>query len=208
MSTPSPALPRGFQATLEAARQGDGTAVEELFQAFYPRVERMVHLALSRDLRRSRPWLLARFSTGDVVQEVFRGLLRDLTGFRGEGEEAFSGYLAMVVRNRLLDAVRFHEAAQRDGRRTLDAVEESDPAGAENEPLQELATAEELERFHQVLESFEEREQLLLRGRLEQELGFQELADRLGYSSKFAARRAYYSVQALLVIRLRQSPQA
>ena len=40
--------------------------------------------------------------------------------------------------------------------------------------------------------------------RLEQDVPFQSLADQLGYSSSSAARRAFYSAQAQLVIRLRQ----
>ena len=47
-------------------------------------------------------------------------------------------------------------------------------------------------------------EQLLLRARIEQGAKFQDLADQLGYPSRSAARRAFYSAQARLVIRLRQ----
>jgi len=164
----------------------------------------MVHLSLSRDLRLKRPWLSARFSTGDMVQEVFRSLLRDLSGFEGRTEEAFKGYLAMVIRNRLIDAIRFHEAAQRDGRRTHTADESLQVASAQRSPGTGAQSVEELEAFHAVLESFPEKERLLLRGRLEQELKFTELAEQLGYPSKWAARRSFYAAQAQLAIRLRQ----
>ena len=93
--------PFDFRMILEAARRGDRAATEVLFRRFYPGVERMVHRSLSQDLRSNRPWLNVRFSTGDVVQDVFRSLLRDLSGFEGDTEGTFSWYLAMVVRNRL-----------------------------------------------------------------------------------------------------------
>lgn len=196
--------PTGFQATLAAARAGDSAAMEGLFEEFYPRVKRMVHRGLSRDLRSTRPWLTARFSTGDVVQEVFRSLLKDLRGFQGTSEDAFTGYLAMVVRNRLLDAIRFHEAAQRDGRRTRPSVEDSDAVSPHSGPETDALLADEAESFQEVLKTLPEIEQLLLRARLEQGARFPDLAEQLGYSSPSAARRAFYSAQAQLVIRLRK----
>ena len=194
-----------FLKTLSAAKRGDPQALEEIFSGFYPRVQQMVHRGLSRDLRVSRSWLTSRFSTGDVVQEVFRGLLKDLSGFRGESEEAFTGYLAMLVRNRLMDAVRFHQAAQRDGRRVRGGVEDLDTESSVEGPDAQAASIEEMERFHNALQAFPERDRLLLRARLEQGTTFEELAAMLGYSSKFAARRSFYAAQAQLAIRLSPS---
>ncbi|MEM6675277.1 MAG: hypothetical protein AAF726_20685, partial [Planctomycetota bacterium] len=70
-----------FEPLLRAARGGDADALDRLFRRYYPRVEELVHVGLVRDLRRGRPWLLARFSTGDIVQDVFRRLLQDLGAF-------------------------------------------------------------------------------------------------------------------------------
>lgn len=196
--TPESTFPR----TLEAARSGDQAAVEVLFEQFYSRVQRMVHLSLARDLRTSRPWLLARFSTGDVVQDVFRSLLGDLSGFRGDTEDAFVGYLAMVVRNRLIDAIRFHEAAQRDGRLSAGEVEMDLQGSREVEPGEHAASVEELDRFEAALATLDERERLLLRERLERNTSFEELAKTLGYGSRDAARRAFYASKARLAIQL------
>lgn len=196
---------RPFLAVLSAAQAGDGASREELFRRFYPRVERIVHRSLSTDLRSSRPWLTARFSTGDVVQEVFRSLLTDLSGFLGRTEDDFVGYLAMVARNRLLDAIRYHEAARRDGRCTLGVEEGASLGVAEHDgPQTEVASNEETALFHEVLASMPEREQLLLRARIEQGARFQDLANQLGYGSVWAARRAFYAAQAQLAIRLRR----
>ncbi|HTF87407.1 MAG TPA: sigma-70 family RNA polymerase sigma factor [Planctomycetota bacterium] len=194
-----------FVAALEAARRGDAEALEILTERFYPTVQRLVHHRLEQDLRRSRPWLTSRFSTGDVVQDVFIGVLRDLDAFAGDNEGAFVGYLAMVVRNRIIDAVRFHEAECRDGRR-LGALDNLvDLAGPTSDPASEAASAEQMERVRLALKGFEPREQLLLRARLENLATFSELADQLGFSTESGARRAFYAAQARLALALKEA---
>ena len=193
-----------FPRLLERAREGDAVAMEALFERFYPTVRRLVHASLSRDVRVGRPWLHSRFSTGDVVQEVFRSLLKNLASFRGRTEDAFCGYLAMVVRNRLVDAVRFHEAAQRDGRRTAGEEPEGDETPATDERLEDDPGDEEVDLFLELLATFDEREQLLLRGRLEQDVSFRALAEQLGYSSRSAAQRRFYAAQAKIAVLMRQ----
>ena len=199
---PTPVSSAHFTSTLAAARDGNADAIEQLVEWFYPRVQAIVHRDLCRDLRRSRPWLTARFSTGDVVQEVFRSLLHDLSRFEGRTESAFCGYLAMITRNRLMDAIRFHEAAQRDGRRTSDWSDRQDHEGPEEDPVVGARTAEEALRLRSAMASFPERERLLLRARIEQQTSFHVLAENLGYSSKWAARRAFYATQSRLLILL------
>lgn len=193
-----------FSAVLQAARSGDAQALETLAERFYPTVQRMVHQRLEMDLRTSRPWLTARFSTGDVVQEVFLGVLRDLDAFGGDNEGAFAGYLAMVVRNRIIDAVRFHEAECRDGRRPGITAESIDLAGSAQDPASEAARSEQTERLHSALAQFEPRERLLLRARLEELATFGELAAQLGFATESGARRAYYAAQARLALVLKQ----
>ncbi|MDF1800058.1 MAG: sigma-70 family RNA polymerase sigma factor [Planctomycetota bacterium] len=196
--------PTSFQEALTAARGGDAEALADLTERFYPTVQRLVHGKLARDLRTSRPWLAARFSTGDVVQDVFHAVLRDLDAFAGEGEQAFVGYLAMVVRNRILDAVRFHEAERRDGRRNGgDPNDLSLPATGDG-PADEASAREYVGRLQRALSGFEPREQLLLRARLEQQATFAELAAQLGFGTESGARRAFYSIQARLTLILKE----
>jgi len=196
---------RTFEETLAAARAGDDAAVDALAGRFYPTVQRIVHQRLTFELRASRPWLAARFSTGDVVQEVFQGVLRDLTAFAGADEDAFVGYLAMVVRNRIVDAIRFHEADRRDVRRgTPPPPTEFGLAAPPDDPAESAAQQEFLERVLAALSQFEPREQLLVRARLEDTASFVELARQLGYGSESAARRAFYAAQAKLSLALKE----
>ena len=199
LNTPSGPL----EEKLDLARAGDAQAINELFEQFYPRVQSMVHHSLATDLRRSRPWLSAKFSTGDVVQEVFRAVLKDLSVFAGKSEQSFVSYLAMVVRNRIIDTIRFHEAELRDGRRGAPPVIENETSSKSSGPVEEAIAADALDRFHAALAEFSERERLLLRSRFEGTASFVELAEQLGYSSVYSARRAYFSAQARLSARLR-----
>lgn len=193
-----------FNLTLQAARNGDSSALGVLYEQFSARVGRIVHHSLSRDLRTTRPWLRARISTGDVVQEVFRSVLKDISTFRGESEGAFVGYLSMLVRNRLIDTIRHHEAACRDGRRTLQPEGWTHGIGSPTSS-DDVVTDDELELFSTLIALFPEREQILLRARLEDQATFQELADQLGYSSSHAARRAFLAAQTELVSKMRRA---
>ena len=194
-----------FPQLLQSAREGNERALEQLFRTFYPRVERLVHRGLSSDLRRNRPWLRMRLSTGDVVQDVFRSVLCDLEGFGGSDERAFVAYLASVIRHRLIDLVRFHEAARRDGRLTTRASEEVHPPARGVGPATAALTSDEVEYCRQQIRGFPERERMLLQLRLEEGLDFPSIVEQLGYSSISAARRAFFAAQAQLLIRLRQN---
>ncbi len=193
-----------FQVLLLESGEGNEAAVNALFEQFYPVVQAMVHRRLSVELRAKRPWLLARFSTGDVVQEVFRSVLRDLRSFSGRTEDAFTGYLAMIVRNRIVDSIRYHQASQRDRRKAVEQQEAELQPSEENSPPENVELDEETARYKAALASFDEREQLLLRARFEKTHSFDSLAETLGYSSSYAARRAFFKAQALLTQRLEQ----
>lgn len=192
-----------FVSTLALARQGDPQALDELARRFYPAVEGLVHHRLASDLRRGRPWLHSRFSTGDVVQTVFESVLRDLAAFQGQNEEAFIGYLAVVVQHRIVDALRFHEAAQRDVRRIASLGDHFDVEGGESDPADAATSADELAHLHAALARLDPRQQHLLRARMDDLASFKELSEQLGYGSESAARRAYFDAQAKLVVWLK-----
>ena len=195
-----------FHDLLAAAKAGERPALDELLRRHQTAVRRKVHAALERDLRRNRPWLAAMFSTGDVVQEVLIAVIRDLDDFHGIDEPAFAGYVASLIRNRLVDSIRFHEAMRRDARRTATTDELAgpcaEPRSERDEPSRSAEIDDELARFCSVLASFPTREALLLRERLQEERTFPELADELGYPSPDAARKAFYTAHARLLAQL------
>lgn len=191
-----------FFETLERAKEGQRDARNELIEQFYPQVRNIVHRSLATDLRTNRPWLAARFSTGDVVQEVFRSVLDDLHAFEGQTEKSFAGYLSMLVRNRIIDAIRFHEADRRDGRLSGPSIEEQDHESGDELPSGQAERREQREILFTALESLPERDRLLVRARFEETASFKELAEQLGYGSESAARRAYHAAQARIAVRL------
>lgn len=194
--------PLPFTELLQHVRAGQSDARDELFARVYPAVGPMVHRSLSRDVRRGRSWLQARFSTGDIVQEVCRAAFASLDAFAGETQEDFEAFLATLVRNRIIDAIRFHEAEQRDGRRSS-GTDVDEEARIDEASPDEVASSREIdEEFRRALEIFPEREQILLRARLENTLSFAELTRILGYSSVTTAKRAFAEGRARLAARM------
>lgn len=196
--------PFSFVQTLESARSGDREAQNELATRFYPSVQQLVHHRLAVDLRRGRAWLNAHFSTGDVVQSVFERVLADLRAFKGSSEDAFVAYLAVVVQHKLIDALRFHEAAQRDARRSSRLSGGYDAASPGPDPAEEVADADELLRLREAITALDAREQHLVRARMDGLATFSELAEQLGYGSESGARRAFFDLQAKLLVRLKE----
>lgn len=189
---------------LEAARAGDAKARDELCSRFYERVRGLVHHQIQQRLRRPGHGALARMSTGDVVQDVLLEVLRGLDRWEGDDEEAFVGLLATLVEHRIVDSVRHHQAACRDVRRHDDIGPVTAGAGHDETPSLVASGNEALAIYREVLASFPDRERALLTLRLEDALEFKDLAARLAYPSPDAARKAFHSVQARLLLRLRR----
>ena len=145
-------------------------------------------------------------STGDLVHEVFLGVVRDFDGFRGESDHAFVAYLARLVRNRLIDSVRHYEASCRDSRRTeRDLTTVADPHAT---PGTHSLQSEDAELLRAILAEFPERDRALLRGRLEDGEQFGALAKALGYASADSARKAFAAVQARLLARMQTAKES
>jgi RNA polymerase sigma factor (sigma-70 family) len=185
-------------------RAGERDARAELVRRFLAPVRDLVHRKLDRDLRRRHPWLLPMLSTGDVVQDVLVGVVESLDRLEAPDDEAFTRYLATLVEHRLIDALRFHEAGRRDARRQV-APETGvlDRAGDDPTPSHTAAVAEQLTVFRGELEALPARERALLELRLCEETPYAEVAERLGFPSPDAARKAFHAAQARLVVRLR-----
>ena len=201
------AHPLDLKSQLARAAQGDVAAREAIVTAFQPRVRELVHRELQHDFRKHHRWILAAFSTGDVVQEVFLSVLAGIATFDGDGDDAFARFLATLVKHRLVDAVRHHEAGRRDARRSV--VPETgalrDRGVADDPTPSRLASVgEQLGGFRAALDEFDERERALLELRLVDEAPWRQVAERLGYPSDDAARKAFRGVQSRLLVKLRQ----
>ena len=200
-----------FPRLLNAGRRGNPAAQATLYRRYFAQVERIAHAQLRRAAGGRGTSLSARFSTADVVQDAFLALFDHLHAFAGSSEGEFVNYLATLVRNRALQAVRFHQATRRDWRRQYNSLESfapdllavlPDASLAMNDP----ARHSEIEALYRsALDSLPAHERQVLRARIEFGLGFTALAEQLGYPSRYAARRAFFAAQARLILRLKRA---
>ncbi|MBK8978624.1 MAG: sigma-70 family RNA polymerase sigma factor [Planctomycetes bacterium] len=197
-----------WRALVAGAAAGDGGARDALVGRYADRVRQRVHHELEQDFRRSHRWILPLFSTRDVVQDVFVALIGSLGSSDVQdfpSEEAFVAYLSTVCRNRLLDAVRHHEAQRRDARRAVadpdgEAAAQQPDAGAS--PVLAAQLAEQAAIVADALSTLQERQRELVRMRIDGAT-FQELADHLGYASEESARQSFHAAKARLLVKLR-----
>lgn len=193
-----------FLERLDSARRGDREATDWIIARTYPRVERLVHARLRQDIRRGRGWLSTRFSTGDLVQEVFRSALGGLAEFEGDNEEELVAYLAGISRNRIVDAIRFHEAERRDGRNQISDAGVFEQLTADRPgPATQAASLDDQRTVQEAIRLLSETDQAVLHARISEEVTFAELAKRLGLPSAATARREFFAVQARLAVSLR-----
>jgi RNA polymerase sigma factor (sigma-70 family) len=196
-----------LQPAIAAAAAGDRAAQERLVAACYESLQRLVHRDLERDFRQRHRWILPLFSTHDVVHEVLAAVVRDLADTQFPGPEPFFAYLGTLVRHRLLDAVRFHEAARRDGRKQ--AAEPTAGLAAvaadarEATPTLAASLGERAGLVREALAELPERQRRLLELRLLEDATFPQIREALGYASDETARQACHDAQARLLVKLR-----
>lgn len=193
-----------LQAAIAAAVAGDVTARERIVALCQQQVRSLVHRELEQDFRRRHRWILPLFSTQDVVHEVLVAVVRDLHDVEFAAAPAFHAFLATLVRHRLIDAVRFHEADRRDARRSQgeDGVADA-PAHRDATPTLAASLAERAGLVQQALAEMPERHRRLLELRLLEGATFPVVAAALGYASAESARQACLDAQARLLVKLR-----
>lgn len=196
-----------WRALVARCRAGERAAQDEIVLLFQDRVRARVHKELQDDFRKHHAWMLALFSTRDVVQDVLCAVVSALGSGDFADEDAFAGYLATMARNRLLDAVRHHEAQKRDARRE---VRDLDPELVRARSDQDLPTpalaaqlAEQAGLVNEVLDALDPRRRALITLRLVDEKSYPVIAQELGYASAETARQAFVEAQARLLVKLR-----
>ncbi|MBI5850574.1 MAG: sigma-70 family RNA polymerase sigma factor [Planctomycetes bacterium] len=173
-----------WRALVARCRAGERAAQDEIVRLFQDRVRARVHKELQDDFRKHHAWMLALFSTRDVVQDVLCAVVSALGSGDFGDEDAFAGYLATMARNRLLDAVRHHEAQKRDARREVRNV---DPELVRARSDQDLPTpalaaqlAEQAGLVNEVLDALDPRRRALITLRLVDEKTYPVIAQELG----------------------------
>lgn len=197
-----------LQAAITAAAAGDAAAQDRVVALCYDDVKAIVHRNLQADFRQRHRWMLPLFSTHDVVHEVLVAVVRDLADTQFESAGRFFAYLGTLVQHRLLDAVRFHEAARRDGRRqvaepTAGLAAATTDASREATPTLAASLGERAGLVRDALAELPERQRRMLELRLLEDATFPQIREALGYASDETARQACLDAQARLLVKLR-----
>jgi len=190
---PAPARPAATESTdgrgariaawLEAARRGDASARDRLFEACRSYVDLAARYHLQRRLR-------AKVDASDIVQQSLLEAHRGFERFTGETAGEWLAWLKrIVVHNAFDEAKRWRGTAKRDaGREVAIGPTESrswppDPASDEPSPSQHVLRGEEELLVAAALERLPEdhRDVLLLRNI--ERLPFEEVARRMGRSA-------------------------
>ncbi|MCA8958625.1 MAG: sigma-70 family RNA polymerase sigma factor [Planctomycetes bacterium] len=193
------------QQLFDAAARGDRDAQDEIIREFVPLVRSRVHALLERDFRRTHGWMLAAFSTGDVLQEVFVDVIRHLDRIEFRSVDKVVGYLATVALHKILGLVAHHTADRRRAGARAEPEQGIDGLQTEREldPALAAGLLEEMTIFREVFRTLGDRQQILIERRLIDQAAFEQIADELGYASATSARMAYYDARARLALKLR-----
>jgi len=165
------------------AKQGDGDALNALFERHIPILKRWATGRLAR-------WARDIADTQDLVQETVLETFKRIEVFEPRGKGALRAYLRQALLNRVRNEFR------RANRHPV--AESLDPGAAsfETSPLDAAIRDEQLTRYHAALQRLTAQERDLITARLEMGLSYEELAGVFRKPSWNAARMA--TVRALL----------
>ncbi len=100
---------------VKSARAGDRVALQHLLERNHGRFR-----ALTRNLMGTR--LRARVRVSDVLQSAYVEVIRGISGFREDSEDAFRAWMGRVLENGVRRKSRFFAAKKRAEPSDLDAV--------------------------------------------------------------------------------------
>lgn len=108
-------------SSILSASRGDPAAINDVLQAYLPRLHQFVRVRLGPQLR-------AREDSVDIVQSTVRELLTERE-FEWRGEVEFRAWLFQAALNKIRARARFHGADRRN------AGHEAPPSGSTQQPL-------------------------------------------------------------------------
>lgn len=194
--------PNETQELLRQAEHGDGEAVGRLLERHRESLRRAIHLRLDRAIQR-------RVDASDIVQEVLLEASRRLPEYMKNPAMPFHLWLRQIARDRLIDAHRRHQVAER---RAIDREQPIQLAAFLDRSSIELAAdlrdreltpaaaaiRQELERrFHDVLAQLDDEDRDILIMRYFEQLSNQEVARALGVSEAAAGMRHLRALRRL-----------
>ena len=189
------------EALLRQARDGDGTAVQQLLMRHRDRLRRMISARMD-------PRLAPRIDPSDVIQETMAQAVRELPDYLERRHRAFYPWLRQIAWQRLVDLHRRHVQAQRrsvtrEARCDMDLSDGSalllaDRLAASGTSVGGRMVREELlVRMRRAFEQVDPRDREIVELRHLEQLSLKEAADVLGISHGAARVRYFRAVQRL-----------
>ena len=158
-------------------RAGDRQALEGIFRRYLPVLRRWAHGRLPDFARNDE-------NTDDLVQETFVRALQRMAEFEPRREGGLRAYLRTTLHHRVVEEIRRLSHRPRAVRSLTDR-----PAFGDS-PFQELAGREMHALYREALARLGEGDRGAIVGRIEMEMGYEDLAKALGKPSADAARMA------------------
>ena len=162
---------------IRRAQDGDSTAREILFERYRSRLQRWATGRLPRVARDG-------MDTQDLVQDVLIAVSRSIDRFNPAHESAFPAYLRIVLRRKIIDAVR--RASRRPAFDPLD----EDHVDHGPSPYESLVGVDLKEAYEAAFKKLTREQQNLVFMRVELDLTYKEIAEITGAPSVDAVRMA------------------
>ncbi len=182
---------RSTEELVARAQGGDPAAREALFRRYRPRLERLVHGHLPRNLCGAN-------DTQDIVQNSLCRALEHLDRYDYRHEGAFLAWLRAIVRHVIVDMLR---RTHRTGGDDLDPDRLSSAAPS---PLQQAIGVDDIEIYERALGELPEPQRHAVIMRLEYEMSFASIATALQMPSTNAARMMVHRASERLAKRMRE----
>lgn len=166
---------RDSSVLLRRARERSRDALDSVLGECGERLLAFVRLRLG-------PGLRGRLESGDIVQVTLMRAFQNIEQFEGQSRRSLTAWLVAIARNIIRDEADYHHRQRRDMNRSVSLDEAGEVAGDVRSEVGRLILKEETMRLEKALESLDpaHREVILLRKY--EELGFEEIGERLGRS--------------------------
>jgi RNA polymerase sigma-70 factor (ECF subfamily) len=176
VAAPQPAWPSTL-SLLTRAREGDRSALDELFARYLPNLRRWARGRLPA-------WARDLADTQDLVQDALLETFKHVDGFEHRGQGALQAYLRQAILNRIRNELK------RAGRRPAATDLDPELADLNQSPLEAAIGAEAIARYDAALLRLSEDDRELVVARLELDLSYADVADATGRPTANAARMA------------------
>lgn len=183
---------------LRQARAGSPEALDELYRRYSGRLLALIRLRMGRQLR-------SRLDSRDILQATLLKSFQHLDAFAGADGVSLMAWLGKIAENEIRDQADYQHRQRRDVAVSvpIDDVQ-VEVAARVKSAFSQLALTEEAERLERALESLDPDHREVIVLRKFEELGFKDIAARMGRSED-ACRMLLARAMAALTLRLEES---